>query len=102
MAHGIGRSGDLTESQPKAAGSSLMYKLTNQLLEDLFKLMGINNHKINCLLVPIATGMSITLCLLSFKLKKPQSRYVIWSRIDQKSCFKSIVSAGCLHGNLII
>lgn len=91
--HGIGRSGDLSEPQPKAAGSSLLYKVTNQLLSDLFKLMGIN-EKIYCLLAPVATGMSIVLCLLAFKLRKPNSRYVVWSRIDQKSCFKSIIAAG--------
>ncbi|KAK9719721.1 O-phosphoseryl-tRNA(Sec) selenium transferase, SepSecS [Popillia japonica] len=31
--HGIGRSGDLTESQPKAIGSSILYKLTNHNLK---------------------------------------------------------------------
>ncbi|XP_017781065.1 PREDICTED: O-phosphoseryl-tRNA(Sec) selenium transferase isoform X3 [Nicrophorus vespilloides] len=53
--HGIGRSGDLNEPQPKAAGSSLMYKLTNRFLEDLFKLMGIQST-VRCILVPLATG----------------------------------------------
>lgn len=38
-------------------------------------------------------GMTITLCLLTLKKQRPQSRYVLWSRIDQKSCFKSILTA---------
>lgn len=32
--HGCGRSGDLVEVQPKAAGSSVMYQLTNSLARD--------------------------------------------------------------------
>ena len=38
-------------------------------------------------------GMTITLCLLTLKKQRPNSRYVLWSRIDQKSCFKSILTA---------
>lgn len=37
--------------------------------------------------------MTITLCLLTLKKQRPQSRYVLWSRIDQKSCFKAILTA---------
>lgn len=39
--HGVGRSGDLTEVQPKAAGSSLVAKLSNCMARDLLQLMGI-------------------------------------------------------------
>ncbi|XP_017781064.1 PREDICTED: O-phosphoseryl-tRNA(Sec) selenium transferase isoform X2 [Nicrophorus vespilloides] len=92
--HGIGRSGDLNEPQPKAAGSSLMYKLTNRFLEDLFKLMGIQST-VRCILVPLATGMSLVLSMMALKSSRPGADVVIWSRIDQKSCFKSISSAGC-------
>ncbi|KAB0801636.1 hypothetical protein PPYR_03822 [Photinus pyralis] len=91
--HGIGRSGDLTESQPKAAGSSLMYKLTNCLFHDLIKFMGIS-ARCECLVVPVATGMALVLSMLSIRGVLPNAKYVIWSRIDQKSCFKSILSAG--------
>ena len=35
----------------------------------------------------------MTLCLLTLKKQRAQSRYVLWSRIDQKSCFKSILTA---------
>lgn len=38
--HGIGRSGDVSAVQPKAAGSSLLNKLTNSLLLDLLRRTG--------------------------------------------------------------
>lgn len=38
--HGIGRSGNLEESQPKAVGSTILNKLTNDLLLDLIKKLG--------------------------------------------------------------
>ena len=38
--HGIGRSGDISEVQPKAAGSSLLYQLTNRMVLDLIKSLG--------------------------------------------------------------
>jgi O-phospho-L-seryl-tRNASec:L-selenocysteinyl-tRNA synthase len=38
MAHGIGRSGDIGELQPKAAGSSLLNRLTNRLTVDAIRL----------------------------------------------------------------
>ena len=41
MGHGIGRSGELTEVQPKAAGSSLIYKLTNALTLHILKESGL-------------------------------------------------------------
>ena len=55
LGHGIGRSGDLTEVQPKAAGSSLINKLTNSMMLDIIKLSGVNSVK-DCFLVPMATG----------------------------------------------
>ena len=42
----------------------------------------------------MATGMSLTLTMLSLKRQRPGAKYVVWSRIDQKSCFKSILTAG--------
>ena len=38
--HGVGRSGDVTAVQPKAAGSSLLVQLTNRLLLDVLRTMG--------------------------------------------------------------
>ncbi|KAF5270345.1 hypothetical protein FQR65_LT05533 [Abscondita terminalis] len=91
--HGIGRSGDLNEPQPKAGGSSLMYALTNCMFKDLIKLMGITSS-LQCLVVPVATGMALVLSMLSFRTLRPKAKYVIWLRIDQKTCFKSILAAG--------
>lgn len=92
LGHGIGRSGDIEESQPKAAGSSLINHLTNSLLLDLIKMMGIRSVK-KCILLPMATGMSLMLCLLTIKSHRMEAKYVLWSRIDQKSCFKCMVTA---------
>ncbi|CAK88142.1 unnamed protein product (macronuclear) [Paramecium tetraurelia] len=94
MGHGIGRSGDLIASQPKAAGSSLIAKLTKHLAKDALKL---SNYQINeLLLVPVATGMAISLCLLALKSLKPQAKYVLWPRIDQKTCLKCIQTANLI------
>ncbi|KAI5706994.1 hypothetical protein M8J75_013288 [Diaphorina citri] len=95
MGHGIGRSGDIGEVQPKAAGSSLLIKLANALLLDTIRVMGVNNSA-GCFLVPMATGMSLVLCMLTIKQDRPGAKFVLWSRIDQKACFKSIITAG-LH-----
>ncbi|KAM8704514.1 hypothetical protein ACLKA7_009028 [Drosophila subpalustris] len=91
--HGIGRSGDLLEAQPKAAGSTLLANLTNALLLDLMQALGLSTCR-GCFLVPMATGMTLTLCLLALRKRRPNSKYVLWSRIDQKSCFKAITAAG--------
>lgn len=92
LSHGIGRSGDIEESQPKAAGSSLINQLTNSLLLDLMKTMGVRSVK-KCILLPMATGMSLMLCLLTLKSERVDSKFVLWSRIDQKSCFKCMITA---------
>ena len=41
LSHGIGRSGDLREPQPKAAGSSILARLTNSLALDLIRAAGV-------------------------------------------------------------
>ena len=41
LGHGIGRSGDISEVQPKAAGSSLLSKLTNSFVMDILKIAGL-------------------------------------------------------------
>jgi len=40
LSHGIGRSGDIAAVQPKAAGSSLLMKLTNCMVLDAIKMAG--------------------------------------------------------------
>lgn len=54
--------------------------------------MGIRSIK-KCILLPMATGMSMMLCLLTLKSQRVDSKYVLWSRIDQKSCFKCMITA---------
>ncbi len=92
MSHGIGRSGDIAEVQPKAAGSSIMYKLATSLTLHALQIGG--SKQANCLLLPLATGMSLNLCLLNMRKRRPAADIVIFPRIDQKSCFKSILTAG--------
>lgn len=41
----------------------------------------------------MATGMTLSLCLSTLRQQNPTAKYVLWSRIDQKSCFKSIIAA---------
>ena len=105
LSHGIGRSGDIAEVQPKAAGSSLIYKLCTLLTIHALEIAGSNVAK-NCLILPMATGMSLTMCLLALKNLSTTSSnegdkeakvakdIVLWPRIDQKSCFKCIMTAG--------
>jgi O-phospho-L-seryl-tRNASec:L-selenocysteinyl-tRNA synthase len=93
LAHGIGRSGDVNALQPKAIGSSLLVKVTKAMtLHCLRKICGMSF--VNDLIVlPFATGMSITMTLLTLKSLKPECKYVIWPRIDQKTCLKAITAA---------
>ncbi|XP_040274954.1 O-phosphoseryl-tRNA(Sec) selenium transferase [Bufo bufo] len=93
LIHGIGRSGDISAVQPKAAGSSLLNKLTNALMLDVVRTAGVRTAT-SCFVVPMATGMSLTLCFLTLRHKRPKAKYIIWPRIDQKSCFKSMITAG--------
>ena len=44
--HGIGRSGDITAVQPKAAGSSLLAKLTNSMVLDLLRRSGMETPRL--------------------------------------------------------
>lgn len=114
LAHGMGRSGDITEPQPKAAGSSVLVQLALLLTLDALRrgsgLDGTKNKGMNNgggpaahgILLPLCTGMSMSLLLTSIRTtvmdKDPETNatknVVLWSRIDQKSCFKAIASAG--------
>lgn len=40
FSHGIGRSGEITEPQPKAAGASLIARLTNYMVVDVMRIAG--------------------------------------------------------------
>ncbi len=60
---------------------------------DLILLKGSSHKFKKVVLVPMATGMTLSLCLSTIKKTRPNATYVLWSRIDQKSCFKSILVA---------
>ncbi|KAK9831899.1 hypothetical protein WJX81_006837 [Elliptochloris bilobata] len=94
LAHGIGRSGDVGAEQPKAAGSSLLARLANLLVADALTRAGLADLGASTVL-PLATGMALTLTLLALRPLRPAgARYVLWPRIDQKTCLKAIMSAG--------
>ena len=70
LAHGIGRSGDLTAEQPKAAGSTLLARLCNLLVADALKVAGLTELS-DFTVLPVATGMAVTLTLLALKRHRP-------------------------------
>jgi O-phospho-L-seryl-tRNASec:L-selenocysteinyl-tRNA synthase len=100
LSHGMGRSGDITEPQPKAAGSSVLLKLTLLMtLDALRRGSGLDSKgpASHGILLPLCTGMSMALFLGSIRSSfNPEKNIVLWSRIDQKSCFKAISSAGLI------
>ena len=93
LVHGIGRSGNINDLQPKACGSSLLTQLTNSLLKNLLHSIGMTFIK-DIIILPFATGMALTISFLTLRLLKPKAKYIIWSRIDQKTCLKCIVTSG--------
>ena len=113
LGHGIGRSGDVMEAQPKAVGSSALLRLTLRLVLDAVRrgagLNGVgkgearNGPAAFGTLLPVCTGMSMSLVLSGLRDRAAtldadsgitERNIVLWSRIDQKSCFKAILSAG--------
>jgi O-phospho-L-seryl-tRNASec:L-selenocysteinyl-tRNA synthase len=90
--HGIGRSGDLTAAQPKAAGGSLMYYFANKLSSDAIKRFGTPNIK-NAMIFPLATGMTLALALCAAR-KLTGGREVVFPRIDLKTPLKAIHLSG--------
>lgn len=99
LSHGMGRSGDITEPQPKAVGSSVLVKLTLLLTLDVIRRGSGLNAKTAAahgVLLPLCTGMTMSLVLSALRqaINDDKKTIVLWSRIDQKSCFKAIQSAG--------
>jgi O-phospho-L-seryl-tRNASec:L-selenocysteinyl-tRNA synthase len=102
LGHGIGRSGDITEPQPKALGSSVLAKLTLILVLDLVRRgSGLDRRTVAAhgVLLPMCTGMTMALVLSSLRqsvdgVDTSSRDVVLWSRIDQKSVLKSIQTAG--------
>uniref|UniRef100_H2YIK3 O-phosphoseryl-tRNA(Sec) selenium transferase n=1 Tax=Ciona savignyi TaxID=51511 RepID=H2YIK3_CIOSA len=93
LVHGVGRSGDVTAVQPKAVGSSILNQLCTKLTLDFIRIVGARNAK-SCIIVPMATGMTLLLCFLALRKRRRGAKFIIWPRIDQKSCFKSMMSSG--------
>ncbi|MBN1216565.1 MAG: O-phosphoseryl-tRNA(Sec) selenium transferase [Candidatus Lokiarchaeota archaeon] len=92
--HGIGRSGFLTAPQPKAPGSSIMYEIANYLAKDAMKKFGLPNIKA-AIIVPVATGMSLTLTLSALKPKIKdnivlEKNKILIPQLDHNSILKSI------------
>ena len=86
--HGVGRSGDLVASQPKAPGGSLMYYFSNKLAFDALKRLGLPNIR-DAYVVPIATGMTLALILCAVR-GKTGKREVVYPRVDHKSPLKGM------------
>ena len=96
LGHGVGRSGDIGAVQPKAAGSSLLYRLTNLLARDALRVAGLDEVG-PTLVLPLATGMTLSLALAAIRDTRPRTDKrlaVIWPRVDQKSCIKAVGLAG--------
>jgi len=97
FSHGVGRSGDITEPQPKAVGSSVLGKLTLLCALDAVRRgSGLDAAARHGILLPLCTGMSMSLVLSSLRNNSNNNNknIVLWSRIDQKSCFKAVTTAG--------
>jgi O-phospho-L-seryl-tRNASec:L-selenocysteinyl-tRNA synthase len=90
--HGVGRSGFLTAPQPKAPGGSIMYVLANYIAKITLKSFGLPNID-SAIILPIATGMSLTLSLAALKSKEKENEHknkILIPRLDHKSILKSI------------
>ena len=90
--HGIGRSGQLTAPQPKAAGASLMQQVANSAALDAIRKLGLTNAK-SGLVTPLSTGMSIALVMGALKRELGIGK-VLYPRIDHKSPQRGIALAG--------
>ena len=82
-------------NQPKAAGSSLLLQLTRCLTVNALKQLNYQFVK-DVILLPMATGMALALTFLTLSQMCPQKKYVIWPRIDQKTCLKAIKTANLI------
>lgn len=73
LIHGIGRSGDISAVQPKAAGSSLLNKLTNSVVLDVIKLAGRCKFEKSQLFVKLHHGFLMFISDLLFVCRCPDS-----------------------------
>jgi O-phospho-L-seryl-tRNASec:L-selenocysteinyl-tRNA synthase len=80
LSHGIGRSGDITEPQPKAAGSSVLAKLTLLMVLDALRRgsgLDAKGAAANGIVLPLCTGMSMSLVLSSLRTDDTQRNIVL-------------------------
>ena len=71
-------------------------KLANYMVKHVIKLSGGTGVK-GAIIIPCATGMSLVLSMLTLRARRPEgANVVIWPRIDQKTCFKAALTAGCV------
>lgn len=80
-------------SPPLSEVRHLIFRWCDSLLLSPSRLSGVRSVA-SCFVVPMATGMSLTLCFLALRHRRPKARYIVWPRIDQKSCFKAMITAG--------
>ena len=90
--HGVGRSGNIAASQPKAAGTSLMYFFANKLALDMLRRAGTPNFE-SARVLPLATGMAIGLSV-GVARDETKKREVVYPRVDHRSPLKGIELAG--------
>mmetsp|Transcript_117347 Transcript_117347/g.252321 ORF Transcript_117347/g.252321 Transcript_117347/m.252321 type:complete len:80 (-) Transcript_117347:74-313(-) len=69
-----------------------MFKLTTKFVKSLIasRIKSIQN----CLIMPFATGCTLNYVFMNLKLLYPSRKYIVWFRIDQKSCIKSMKVPG--------
>jgi O-phospho-L-seryl-tRNASec:L-selenocysteinyl-tRNA synthase len=79
--HGIGRSGQLTAPQPKAAGSALMQQVANSTALDAIRKLGLSNVK-SGFVTPLSTGMSIALVMAALRRELGIEK-VLYPRIEK-------------------
>ena len=103
LTHGIGRSGDVSAEQPKAIGSSILAKVTNILITDALKISGLKSIDTkSTLLLPLCTGMSLSQVFQALRIHLREEKEkenvdktrIVWTRLDQKTCIKSIQASG--------
>jgi len=90
--HGIGRSGEIAASQPKAPGGSILNMLTNRFATTILRKNGLPNVK-KAILLPLSTGMSLFLSLAACRYLRGGSE-VVYPRVDHHSPLRGIAAAG--------
>jgi len=103
-AHGVGRSGDINASQPKAGGMSVAAILARCLVLDAIRRgAGLSDVAKHGVVLPVCTGMGVLITLMSLRGRimdhldeeeECAKNVILWARCDQKSVLKAIKTAG--------